>query len=491
MSEYTDWVNKYIADQQAMAARGGQDQGITSIADSLRPAMQARDDIAANYAYRNPNQTMDQAMAAYNAGSRDIDPEWVSKLARAQGYFHGDATFAPGTKWANSNTLQSAIGQWERDAAPSFLEQAIPLMILAGGAAGAMGLLGEGVAGAAGAGEAAGAAGATQAAAPVFDAAFTPVVESAAGGGAAGAGGVGYFGGIGGGASTAVPGIGVGNALGSAAIPGIGVGGAAGSSMAPALFSSSELAAAFPGAYGATAASGAAGAAGAGSGGQGTLSSLAKSLGGKGTASAIGSIIGALTGDSTKTVSGSEQRPAWLSQGLTSVNPHQYTSNRIQGDPYRYGMGPEQKLFTNELGDVYTPESFGSGYGLPIQQLPRQAAPQPASQQASPLAFLTQQQQYSPNSVVPFRYASGGFVSGTPQQYASGGQADNIQAMLSPGEYVMDADVVSALGDGNSEAGAAALDKFREKVRRHKRSASSDGIPPKAKSVEKYLKRGK
>lgn len=490
MSEYTDWVNKYLADQQAMASRGGSDQGIISIADSLAPMMQARDDLAANYAYRNPNQTMDQAMAAYNAGSRDIDPEWVSKLARAQGYFRDDATFAPGTQWANSNTLQSAIGQWERDAAPSLLDQIGPFLPLALGGAAALGL---------GAGGAAEAAGATQAAAPVFDAAFTPVVESTVGGGAAGAGGA---------AGSLIPG-----AIGDSAWA------SNGALVDSYINGLPAIGAADTGLQASTA-----------------LSSLAKSLGGKGTASAIGSIIGALTGDSQKTVSGNEQRPAWLSQGLTSVNPHQYTSNRIQGDPYRYGMGPEQKLFTNELGDVYTPESFGSGYGLPItqgspiRQYPRQEEDQMAyaqggaraNPQDSPLAFLTQQPPYirqyarqadpqpalqqdglwapvsrlesaSSKQQLPVggSYSSGGFVSGTPQQYASGGQADNIRAMLSPGEYVMDADTVSALGDGNSEAGAAALDKFREKIRRHKRSASSDGIPPKAKSVEKYLKRGK
>ena len=70
------------------------------------------------------------------------------------------------------------------------------------------------------------------------------------------------------------------------------------------------------------------------------------------------------------------------------------------------------------------------------------------------------------------------------------GQADKIPALLSDGEYVVDADVVAALGDGNNEAGARKLDKMRVSVRKHKRGASPASIPPKAKDPKAYL-RGK
>jgi len=76
------------------------------------------------------------------------------------------------------------------------------------------------------------------------------------------------------------------------------------------------------------------------------------------------------------------------------------------------------------------------------------------------------------------------------QQMAGGGQADNVPAMLSGGEYVMDADVVAALGDGNTEAGASALDVLRENIRKHKRSAPAHKIPPKAKPAAHYLPKG-
>ena len=71
---------------------------------------------------------------------------------------------------------------------------------------------------------------------------------------------------------------------------------------------------------------------------------------------------------------------------------------------------------------------------------------------------------------------------------AMGGQEDNVNARLSHGEYVVDSDVVSALGDGNTEAGAAKLDHMRENVRAHKRMAGKKSIPPKAKSPEKYMR---
>lgn len=82
-------------------------------------------------------------------------------------------------------------------------------------------------------------------------------------------------------------------------------------------------------------------------------------------------------------------------------------------------------------------------------------------------------------------YASGGLsrlVSG-----AGGGQDDMVDARLSPGEYVMDAETVSSLGDGSTEAGAAKLDKMRENLRSHKRKAPKNKIPPKAKKIEGYL----
>jgi hypothetical protein len=68
------------------------------------------------------------------------------------------------------------------------------------------------------------------------------------------------------------------------------------------------------------------------------------------------------------------------------------------------------------------------------------------------------------------------------------GQSDDIPAMLADGEYVIDAELVSMLGNGSNKAGAKVLDQFRQNVRAHKRSAPLGKIPPKSKSPLEYMK---
>lgn len=87
----------------------------------------------------------------------------------------------------------------------------------------------------------------------------------------------------------------------------------------------------------------------------------------------------------------------------------------------------------------------------------------------------------------PQQLAHGGDVQGLLAG-GSPGQADDVNASLSHGEYVVDADTVAALGDGNTEAGAAELDRMREAIRRHKRSAPASKIPPPSKGALAYLK---
>jgi hypothetical protein len=72
-----------------------------------------------------------------------------------------------------------------------------------------------------------------------------------------------------------------------------------------------------------------------------------------------------------------------------------------------------------------------------------------------------------------------------------GGQDDLIPAQLADGEYVFDAEIVAALGDGSNKEGARKLDAMREAIRKHKRSGPLNTIPPKAKSPLAYLKGAK
>ena len=67
------------------------------------------------------------------------------------------------------------------------------------------------------------------------------------------------------------------------------------------------------------------------------------------------------------------------------------------------------------------------------------------------------------------------------------GQSDDIPAWLADGEYVIDAETVAQLGNGSTKAGSDLLDRFREEIRDHKRSAKNDNIPPPSKSPMQYL----
>jgi len=86
-------------------------------------------------------------------------------------------------------------------------------------------------------------------------------------------------------------------------------------------------------------------------------------------------------------------------------------------------------------------------------------------------------------------YAKGGDAK--PERYVDGpgsGREDLIPAMLSDGEYVIDAETLALLGDGSTKEGARRMDQFRAKIRQHKGRALSRGrISPNAKSPEKYM----
>jgi hypothetical protein len=84
-----------------------------------------------------------------------------------------------------------------------------------------------------------------------------------------------------------------------------------------------------------------------------------------------------------------------------------------------------------------------------------------------------------------------GFSSGGPQKLVRGpgtGRSDDIPAVLSDGEYVMDAETVALLGDGSTDEGARRLDALRKKLRMHKGKQLSRGeFSSAAKNPEEYL----
>lgn len=72
------------------------------------------------------------------------------------------------------------------------------------------------------------------------------------------------------------------------------------------------------------------------------------------------------------------------------------------------------------------------------------------------------------------------------------GRSDDIPAVLSDGEYVIDAETVALLGDGSSKAGAKKLDEMRVKVRKHKGKNLAKGkFSVDAKHPEAYMSGGR
>lgn len=133
------------------------------------------------------------------------------------------------------------------------------------------------------------------------------------------------------------------------------------------------------------------------------------------------------------------------------------------------------------------------------QQQAMQQIPQPAQQPAS---YYTYGNPVNPSDMLqgmahgglpmqmnqPMTEGRNDYRAGSRVTGAGDGQSDDIPAMLADGEYVFDADTVAQLGNGSTKAGSDLLDKFREELRSHKRSAPVNKIPPPSKSPLAYLK---
>jgi hypothetical protein len=97
-------------------------------------------------------------------------------------------------------------------------------------------------------------------------------------------------------------------------------------------------------------------------------------------------------------------------------------------------------------------------------------------------------------------FAEGGSIPGhNPEFFSEGGlgnryvkgdgdgTSDSVPAMLASGEFVIPADVVSSLGNGDNDAGAQTLDEFLMTIRKHKRAAAPSELPEDSKGPLAYL----
>ena len=94
----------------------------------------------------------------------------------------------------------------------------------------------------------------------------------------------------------------------------------------------------------------------------------------------------------------------------------------------------------------------------------------------------------NPAEEAPKQLARGGALNRLARGGGSG-RDDTIDAKLSDGEYVMDAETVALLGDGSTTSGARRLDQMRAKIRQHKGKSMARGkFSANAKSPLAYLK---
>ena len=171
-----------------------------------------------------------------------------------------------------------------------------------------------------------------------------------------------------------------------------------------------------------------------------------------------------LAGGALLAASGMGSAPAQAQQAVSTLPPNQqeyfnrpgvtWDWARIQRDANMSGMNMGQYISTN------FPRFTSGQYNV------QPATTAPGMAQGGPLSAVA-------------RFARG----------AGTGRSDEIDAKLSDGEYVLDAETVAMLGDGSSKAGAQRLDQMREAIRSHKGKALAKGkFSPDAKSPLSYLK---
>lgn len=170
----------------------------------------------------------------------------------------------------------------------------------------------------------------------------------------------------------------------------------------------------------------------------------------------------------TKAMSGKaqqQQQSSALQSQLAQQAQRTWTPQQamMANDFFNRGYSPVGQRQLQFASQVQSPIVAGRGYAEGGEVLPEEAGP---LEQGFELLDRPQ-----------------GYIGGP-----SGGQDDLVPANLGHGEYVLDADLVAALGDGNNEAGAQRLDAWREKIRKHKRAAGPDEIPPRAKTPAQYMK---
>lgn len=208
-----------------------------------------------------------------------------------------------------------------------------------------------------------------------------------------------------------------------------------------------------------------------------------------------------------------------MAEDLANTEPEQSVIDKLKGMYDKYGkyIGPASSLISGVAGALTKPQDLSGGRGVGATYDPRTAAGgiggrvgnwidwEKVKQDAAAAGMsLTEYTAQNLNKVMNRDFEAGlaqptapsynpedtGMATGGRLMRGGGhGRDDLIPARLSDGEYVIDAETVSLIGNGSSKAGGLALDEMRREIRRHKgRSLAKGKFSPNAKSPLAYLK---
>lgn len=163
---------------------------------------------------------------------------------------------------------------------------------------------------------------------------------------------------------------------------------------------------------------------------------------------------------------------------VTSMN-RRFQGLPNEGDYFTYGQAGSpysgQQLFME--ADPFAQPTGPGGLPLSFEQLQGKAE--------GGLATYWEQNEDVANTIPTVSKTGGRHVKGP-----GSGRSDDIPAVLSDGEYVIDAESVALLGDGSGNAGARRLDEMRKNLRKHKgKNLSKGGFSHKAKTPDQYMNR--
>ena len=233
------------------------------------------------------------------------------------------------------------------------------------------------------------------------------------------------------------------------------------------------------------------------------LDALTSLFGGRGGAGGLGAGAGALGTRASLSPGFSARLPG--ARGIFS--PASFAPRDMSGvDFTRYGYGPALSFFENvprtideykaALAASSAPRTPATDAGMvrpgsDLADYVRRMVPGATDEQI--MAYLASQN--APAFAEGGMMAAKGGNASTASRAVKGpgtGRSDDIPALLSDGEYVIDAETVAMLGDGSSKAGAKRLDELRVKVRKHKgRNLAKGKFSANAKRPENYLSGGR